>query len=60
LTKKAELRDSEDEIPTNISHCSPLAWEKLGIDSTREDELIQLLQTEYMKAETFLNMARGE
>jgi len=60
LTKKAELRDSEDNIATNVSHCSPMAWEKLGIDPAREEELIQLLQTEYMKAETFLNMARGE
>jgi putative nucleotidyltransferase with HDIG domain len=60
LTQKAEARDSENEIAANVSHCSPMAWEKLGIDSTREDELIQLLQTEYMKAETFLNMARGD
>jgi len=60
LTKKAESRDSEDDIATNVSHCYPMAWEKLGIESAREEELIQLLQTEYMKAETFLNMARGE
>ncbi len=41
-------------------YCNPIAWEKLGLRPDQEEQLIQVLQTEYMKAETFLNMARGD
>ncbi len=59
LTRKAELEDSQVELGENEIYCSPQAWEKLGIDPDQEENMIQLLRTEYMKAETFLNMARG-
>lgn len=37
-----------------------LSWDKLGIDTEQEEQLIQLLQDEYTKAETFLKMAQGD
>ena len=60
LSKKSEVEElaSSDEGP--MQYCSPAAWEKLGVEPDQEEQLIQLLRTEYMKAETFLNMARGE
>ncbi|OQX91153.1 MAG: hypothetical protein B6D58_08795, partial [candidate division Zixibacteria bacterium 4484_95] len=37
-----------------------LSWDRLGLDTEREKQLIQLLQDEYAKAETFLKMAQGD
>ena len=37
-----------------------LSWDRLGLDIEREKQLIQLLQDEYAKAETFLKMAQGD
>jgi putative nucleotidyltransferase with HDIG domain len=59
LTKKSELEEAGEEHETAPIHSSELAWIKLGIAPDQEANLIQLLRTEYMKAETFLNMARG-
>lgn len=61
LAKKAELTADDPENPTDSAtiKCNNSAWEKLGVESDQEENLIQLLRTEYTKAETFLNMARG-
>ena len=34
-------------------------WQVLGLQEDYQDQLIRLLKNEYMKAETFINMARG-
>ncbi|MCP4581752.1 MAG: HDOD domain-containing protein [candidate division Zixibacteria bacterium] len=60
LTKKALLQEDNQATAVSVAPSSSLVWEKLGIEQEKEDELIQLLQTEYIKAETFLNMARGQ
>jgi len=52
--------DDENKVKRKVFPCSQVAWEKLGIRPDQEDQLIQLLRTEYMKAETFLKMAQGE
>jgi putative nucleotidyltransferase with HDIG domain len=59
LTKKSELIETSEEDEIKPINCSEMAWVKLGIAPDQEANLIQLLRTEYMKAETFLNMARG-
>ena len=59
LSKKSEEDESKPIERNKYLSCSPIAWEKLGMKPDQEEQLIQLLRTEYMKAETFLNMARG-
>jgi len=59
LSKKLELDESNKEIMDKLQSC-PASWEKLEIDQKQEEELLMLLSTEYIKAETFLNMARGD
>ena len=61
LAKKAEMtmEDPDEPVDSSILSCHASAWEKLGIGQDQEENLIQLLRTEYTKAETFLNMARG-
>lgn len=56
-SQEAELSDS------NYTQTIPLceqAWSMLGLEIGQQDQLIQLLLTEYMKAETFIKMAQGE
>jgi HD-like signal output (HDOD) protein len=48
---------------TSYSKTIPLceqSWSMLGLELDKEEQLIQLLLTEYMKAETFIKMAQGE
>lgn len=59
LAKKAEVIEDDNSLPQPVINCLPAVWEKLGIAADQEGNLIQLLRTEYTKAETFLNMARG-
>jgi HD-like signal output (HDOD) protein len=57
-------KSQESESDTgNYSKTIPLceqSWSMLGLELNKEDQLIQLLLTEYMKAETFIKMAQGE
>ena len=52
--------DDISELKKKVFPCSPASWKKLGIEESQEEQLIQMLRTEYMKAETFLKMAQGE
>jgi len=57
----SQISEQENSLSNeNNTYCSPIAWEKLGVKPDQEEQLIQTLQAEYMKAETFLNMARGD
>lgn len=59
LSKISERNDSNFLPDSRYTFCNPKTWEVLGLKQDYEEQLIQLLQTEYVKAETFLNMARG-
>jgi putative nucleotidyltransferase with HDIG domain len=58
------LKSQEIGIDPNQYSKAPLiserSWGILGLSVDQETQLIQLLQTEYMKAETFLKMAQGD
>ncbi len=55
----------ENEIvdDTDVSKCTnpyyESVWEILGMDTGSKDQMIELLQNEYSKAETFMKMAQG-
>ncbi len=59
LSHRSENDNVKTVVNRKIIPCCPTAWEKLGIQPNQEEQLIQLLLTEYMNAETFLNMASG-
>ncbi|MCD6162426.1 MAG: HDOD domain-containing protein [candidate division Zixibacteria bacterium] len=60
LSKISENDDSNFLPDSRYIYCSQKAWQVLGLRQDYEEQLIQLLRDEYMKAETFINMARGE
>jgi len=60
LARKAEMMEIEEDIQQHNIYCSPKVWDLLSLKAEQETDLIHILRTEYMKAETFLNMARGQ
>jgi putative nucleotidyltransferase with HDIG domain len=55
----AKMSDETELYVEHVPLCQ-LSWDKLGLKIEQEGQLVQLLQTEYTKAETFLKMAQGE
>jgi len=56
-SEETELGDSS--YSQTIPLCQQ-SWSMLGLEVGQQEQLIQLLLTEYMKAETFIKMAQGE
>jgi putative nucleotidyltransferase with HDIG domain len=57
--KSQEAEFNTDGYSKTIPICEQ-SWSMLGLEISQEDQLIQLLFTEYMKAETFIKMAQGD
>lgn len=57
--RSEELGETKSPTARKVRLCQ-LSWDELGIKAEQEEQLIQLLRTEYMKAETFLKMAQGD
>ena len=60
LAWKAVVAEEGIKFVNENIQCSDLALDLLGLKKDREDQLIQLLRAEYIKAETFLKMAQGD
>lgn len=60
LAWKAEpSNSSDDNSSSRLPELCRLSYDNLGLEDEREKELIEKLQSEYSKAETFLKMAQG-
>lgn len=57
--KSQETEMSDNDYSKTIPLCQQ-SWSMLGLEVNQQEQLIQLLLTEYMKAETFIKMAQGE